>query len=93
MPETLRVIREVEIDFFLIDAIAIANFGIGDVDGVKNNAVKPLHGQLIPLLVWCSRFRLQADCVVDGRRLVLQLATGDPIFPASAPRQLADRTL
>jgi hypothetical protein len=44
-------------------------------------------GELIPLLAWCLRFRLQADCVLDGRRLILQLATGDPIFPASAPRQ------
>jgi predicted nuclease of restriction endonuclease-like RecB superfamily len=48
-------------------------------------------GELIPLLAWCARFRLQADCVLDGRRLVLQLATGDPIFPASAPRQYDSR--
>ncbi len=44
-------------------------------------------GELIPLLVWCPRFRLHAECVLDGRRLILELATGDPIFPASAPRQ------
>jgi len=43
-------------------------------------------GELIPLLAWCPRFRLQAECVLDGRGLTLELATGDPIFPASAPR-------
>lgn len=43
-------------------------------------------GELIPLLAWCARFRLQAECVLDGRRLTLELATGDAIFPASAPR-------
>jgi len=48
-------------------------------------------GELIPLLAWCSRFRLDADCVVDGRRRTLQLATGDPIFPATAPRQYDSR--
>ena len=44
-------------------------------------------GELVPLLAWCPRFRLWADCVVHGRRLTLQLATGDPVFPASAPRR------
>ena len=48
-------------------------------------------GELIPLLAWCARFRLQADCVLDGRRVALELATGDPIFPASAPRQYDSR--
>ena len=43
-------------------------------------------GELIPLLGWCSRFSLAADCVLDGRPYTLQLATGDPIFPADAPR-------
>jgi len=48
-------------------------------------------GELIPLLAWCPRFRAQAECFVDGRRLILQLATGDPIFPACAPRQYDSR--
>lgn len=48
-------------------------------------------GELIPLLAWCSRFRLVADCVVDGRRRTLRLATGDPIFPGDAPRQYDSR--
>jgi uncharacterized protein len=44
-------------------------------------------GELVPLLAWCSRFRLQAECVFQGRRLTLQLGAGDPIFPSSAPRR------
>ncbi len=44
-------------------------------------------GELVPLLAWCPRFRLRAECVLRGRRLTLQLRTGDPIFPASAPRR------
>ncbi len=44
-------------------------------------------GELVPLLGWCPRFRLQAHCTLGGRPLTLQLGTGDPIFPATAPRQ------
>jgi uncharacterized protein len=44
-------------------------------------------GELVPLLAWCPRFRLQAECVLHGRRLALSLATGDPIFPAEEPRR------
>jgi predicted nuclease of restriction endonuclease-like RecB superfamily len=44
-------------------------------------------GELVPLLAWCPRFRLRAECVFHGRRLTLQLGTGDPIFPSSAPRR------
>jgi len=44
-------------------------------------------GELVPLLAWCPRFRLRAECIFHGRRLTLQLGTGDPIFPASAPRR------
>ena len=39
------------------------------------------------LLAWCRRFRLRAECVVEGRRLTLALGTGDPIFPADEPRR------
>jgi predicted nuclease of restriction endonuclease-like RecB superfamily len=48
-------------------------------------------GELVPLLAWCPRFRLRAECVVHGRRLTLQLGTGDPIFPAGAPRRYDSR--
>jgi predicted nuclease of restriction endonuclease-like RecB superfamily len=44
-------------------------------------------GELVPLLAWCPRFRLQAECVFQGRRLTLQLGAGDPIFPSGAPRR------
>jgi uncharacterized protein len=44
-------------------------------------------GELVPLLAWCPRFRLRADCVFNGRRLTLQLGTRDPIFPSSSPRR------
>jgi predicted nuclease of restriction endonuclease-like RecB superfamily len=48
-------------------------------------------GELVPLLAWCRRFRLQAECVIHGRRLALQLGTGDPILPAGAPRRYDSR--
>jgi predicted nuclease of restriction endonuclease-like RecB superfamily len=43
-------------------------------------------GELIPLLAWCRRFRLRAECIIRTQRLFLQLGSGDPIFPASEPR-------
>jgi predicted nuclease of restriction endonuclease-like RecB superfamily len=43
-------------------------------------------GELVPLLGWCSRFNLAADCVLDDGPRILRLATGDPIFPGDAPR-------
>jgi uncharacterized protein len=48
-------------------------------------------GEIIPMLAWCSRFRLQAECVLHGRRLTLELRTGDPVFPGSVPRQYDSR--
>jgi hypothetical protein len=49
-------------------------------------------GELVPLLAWCPRFRLRAECVFSARRLTLQLGTGDPIFPASPPRRYDSHT-
>ena len=43
-------------------------------------------GEIVPFLAWCSRFRLYAECTLDGRRLRLDLRTGDPLFPGPAPR-------
>lgn len=48
-------------------------------------------GELVPLLAWCPRFRLRAECVFPERRFGLELAPGDPIFPASAPRRYDSR--
>ena len=44
-------------------------------------------GELLPLLAWCRRFRLEATCVLGERSLTLRLATGDPIFPSAEPRR------
>jgi predicted nuclease of restriction endonuclease-like RecB superfamily len=44
-------------------------------------------GEIIPLLPWCPRFLLRAECILRGQRLTLQLRTGDPVFPGTAPRQ------
>ena len=43
-------------------------------------------GALVPLLAWCQRFRLYANCVLREERVTLRLASGDPIFPAAEPR-------
>lgn len=48
-------------------------------------------GEIILMLTWCPRFRLHAECNLRGRRLVLQLRTGDPVVPGSAPRQYDSR--
>jgi len=48
-------------------------------------------GELVPLLAWCRRFRLRAECVARGRRLILPLVSGDPIFPAAEPRRYDSR--
>jgi len=48
-------------------------------------------GELVPLLAWCPRFRLRAECAFHGRRLTLQLSPTDPIFPAAAPRRYDSR--
>ena len=44
-------------------------------------------GSLVPVLQWCQRFELEARCVLGGRELTLQLATGAPIFPSVSPRR------
>jgi predicted nuclease of restriction endonuclease-like RecB superfamily len=43
--------------------------------------------ELLPLLAWCNRFRLTADCTLRGQRLRIELAAGDPVFPAAEPRR------
>jgi predicted nuclease of restriction endonuclease-like RecB superfamily len=44
-------------------------------------------GRLVSLLPWCDRFQLEATCVIDGREHRLRVRSGDPIFPAEAPRR------
>ena len=43
-------------------------------------------GALVPHLAWCSRFRLQAACLLQEQLVDLCLGTGDPILPANPPR-------
>jgi len=49
-------------------------------------------GEIVPLLSWCTRFRLRAECLLRGseptpvRPTLLCLQSGDPIFPSREPR-------
>lgn len=43
--------------------------------------------ELIPLLPWCARFQLTAECVVRDRKGILRVASGDPIAPSREPRR------
>jgi len=43
-------------------------------------------GELVQFLPHAAHFRLRADCVLRGQEAVLDLQSGDPIFPAEAPR-------
>jgi len=36
-------------------------------------------GEVVPMLAWCARFHLRAECVLEGRRLTLELRTGDAV--------------
>jgi predicted nuclease of restriction endonuclease-like RecB superfamily len=42
-------------------------------------------GELVQFLPHTARFRLRADCVLRGQEAVLDLQSGDPIFPGEAP--------
>lgn len=44
-------------------------------------------GQLLPQLAWCNRFVLKARCIVGERESLLEVSSGDPIFPSKAPKQ------
>jgi len=48
-------------------------------------------GELVPLLIWCNRFHLSAECVIEERTATLRLQTGDPIFPSREPRRFDSR--
>lgn len=41
---------------------------------------------LLPVLAWCHRFELHADCVLRSGRFTVRLASGDPILPGREPR-------
>jgi predicted nuclease of restriction endonuclease-like RecB superfamily len=42
--------------------------------------------ELLPHLAWCARFRLRATAALRGRLAEVELASGDPIRPATQPR-------
>jgi predicted nuclease of restriction endonuclease-like RecB superfamily len=48
-------------------------------------------GAVVPVLAWTRRFELEATCDVRGRRALVRLATGDPLFPSSEPRRFDSR--
>jgi predicted nuclease of restriction endonuclease-like RecB superfamily len=41
--------------------------------------------ELLPHLAWCARFDLRASCALRGRRGMVSVESGDPIFPAAPP--------
>jgi predicted nuclease of restriction endonuclease-like RecB superfamily len=43
-------------------------------------------GELLQFLPHCARFRLRANCVLRDQEVILDLQSGDPIFPAEAPK-------
>jgi len=47
--------------------------------------------EVLPQLVWCNWFRLRAECVLRGRQTILELGSGDPVFPGKAPRRYDSR--
>jgi len=48
-------------------------------------------GAVVPVLAWTRRFKLEATCDIRGRRALVTLASGDPIFPSSEPRRFDSR--
>jgi uncharacterized protein len=41
---------------------------------------------ILPMLLWCERFELEADCTIRRRTVTLQLRSGDPIAVGDPPR-------
>jgi uncharacterized protein len=48
-------------------------------------------GGVVPVFAWTRRFKLEATCDIRGRRALVTLATGDPIFPSSEPTRFDSR--
>jgi hypothetical protein len=43
-------------------------------------------GELVQFLPHCAHFKLRADCVLRGQVAILDVQSGDPIFPAEEPK-------
>lgn len=48
-------------------------------------------GELVPHLAWCTRYRLEARVELGGAVRRITVGTGDPIWPAHAPRAFDSR--
>jgi uncharacterized protein len=46
---------------------------------------------VLPVLAWTRRFKLEATCDVRGVQADVTLGTGDPIFPSAEPRRFDSR--
>ncbi len=66
-----RQLDVIQIDFFLVDPITIAHFGFGHMDGVKDDAVKTLHSQLVALV----GFELRGQNLIGLKNLQIALFT------------------
>ena len=44
-------------------------------------------GELVQFLPHCAHFKLRADCVLRGQVAILDVQSGDPIFPAEEPKR------
>jgi predicted nuclease of restriction endonuclease-like RecB superfamily len=42
-------------------------------------------GELVQFLPHCAKFKLRAECVLHDQEAVLDVQSGDPIFPAESP--------
>ena len=43
-------------------------------------------GELVQFLPHCTHFKLRADCVLRDQEAILDVQSGDPIFPAEEPK-------
>jgi predicted nuclease of restriction endonuclease-like RecB superfamily len=43
-------------------------------------------GELVQFLPHCAHFKLRADCVLRDQEAILDVQSGDPIFPAEEPK-------
>ncbi len=43
-------------------------------------------GEVVQFLPHCAHFKLRAECVLRGQEAILDVQSGDPIFPAEEPK-------
>lgn len=47
--------------------------------------------EIVPMLGWCTRFVLRAECTLRGQSLRFTLRASDPFLPATPPRRFDSR--